>query len=219
MYVHTCARMCGVCGFYFLLHVHSLYDTTMTRLSRLEKGGGALARRRRPNSYSMFARRRFLLSLALLFSVSAFPLLFEGSTERSSSRTRATTVRSSFSGAEPGEKLSDTRLSRPHSVYVSPSVFFFSFDCKPLFLSNIHLRYSYAQYIALAYNVRSRVCVYIYYKLLRGGKVNRTELDSSREAYRSASPVLGRWRPRRERDPPRGHRRTSSFHGRRSRSG
>lgn len=38
---------------------------------------------------------------------------------------RATTVRSSFSGAEPGEKLSDTRLSRPHSVCVSPSVFFF----------------------------------------------------------------------------------------------
>lgn len=124
MYVHTCARMCGVCGFYFLLHVHSLYDTTMTRLSRLEKGGGALARRRRPNSYSMFARRRFY-SLSLSFS--PFLLFLCCSKVRPSDPRpgRATTVRSSFSGAEPGEKLSDTRLSRPHSVCVSPLVFFF----------------------------------------------------------------------------------------------
>ena len=43
-------RVCVTCGFFLsLLHVHSLYDTTMTRLSRLEKGGGALARRRRPS--------------------------------------------------------------------------------------------------------------------------------------------------------------------------
>lgn len=55
---------------------------------------------------------------------------------------------------------------------------------------------------------------YIYYETpARRWRESGAELDSSREAYRSASPVPGRRRPRRERDPPRGHRRATSFPG------
>lgn len=109
-----------------LLHVHSLYDTTMTRLSRLEKGGGALARRRRPNSYSMFAKRRFY-SLSLFFSPPFLLSPLSRSRDRPSDPRlgRATTVRSSFLEAEPGEKLLGTPLISS-ALCVSPfSVFFF----------------------------------------------------------------------------------------------
>lgn len=139
----ACACVCvGHVWILPLLHVHSLYDTTMTRLSRLEKGGGALARRRRPNSYSMFAKRRFFYSLSLPFPPFPRSREVEGPSGRSSSRTgRPTTISIVlFPEAEPGEKLPDTRSPRPHSQFLRRVFFYFSFDCKPLFLSNIPLK-------------------------------------------------------------------------------
>lgn len=140
--VSVCPYVCAyvvACGWVLpLLHVHSLYDTTMTRLSRLEKGGGALARRRRPNSYSMFARRRFY---SLFSSISAL------SRCRRIDRAILVHVDGPLPFDRPSPKLSqtrnslDTRLSLVRTLCLRQ--FFFSFDCKPLFLSNIPLRYSY----------------------------------------------------------------------------
>lgn len=119
MYMSIYMRSCvGVCRFLPLLHVHSLYDTTMTRLSRLEKGGGALAGRRRPNSYSTFARRRFY-SLSFSPLVFLFPLSQEN--RLSDFRLVFTIAKSYFLDTKPGEGLS-TLVCLAHAVF---SEFFF----------------------------------------------------------------------------------------------
>lgn len=150
--------MCVLCvrvGFLYLYYMYIVRTTRRWHDYLDWKKMAALATRRRPNSYSMFAKRRFL---SLSLSLCPFLSPVERSIEQSSLR-RFTIARSflrpRLSQARRTWKV--CRLSHIHTLHILcvefSWVFFFRFDCKPLYLMlfNIPLTYSYAQYITLVF--------------------------------------------------------------------